>query len=322
MIPVYNEEDNIVQLLEEIVSSIQGMHFEVIFVNDDSTDRSHEILLDLTQKYKDHKYCDLVVVDLRRNSGQTAAMKAGFNLTKGKYVVSMDGDGQNDPQDIPKMYKIISTEKVDVICGWRKQRKDPLTKKIPSKISNFLHRRLTGLKIHDSGCSLRIYIAEAVKDLPIHGEDHRFLPAIIHSRGFKITEMVVHHRQRSKGQSKYGFSRLYRGYLDLLSTTFVHKTGIKPFQFYSKIAMIPAIIGTGILIFLSYVKLVLGESIGSRPLLLLGVLLEIFAIQFFTTGLMSEIISTSAANQLPKYSVRSVERSKDGQDFITDDSSA
>ncbi|MFV2014160.1 MAG: glycosyltransferase, partial [Candidatus Heimdallarchaeota archaeon] len=181
--------------------------------------------------------------------------------------------------------------------------------RIPSKISNYLHRKLTGLNIHDSGCSLRIYVSEAVKELPIHGEDHRFLPAIIYSKGFHIDEMVTNHRHRVAGESKYGLSRLWRGYLDLLSTVFVIKTGVKPFQFYSKIALIPGIIGTGILLYLSGLKFIKGETIGDRPLLLLGVLLEIFAVQFFVTGLTAEVVSTEKAVNEKRYSIRSIRRS-------------
>ncbi|MFV2016663.1 MAG: glycosyltransferase family 2 protein, partial [Candidatus Heimdallarchaeota archaeon] len=168
VIPIYNEEKNIEKLIVEIVESVTEPVIEIICVNDRSTDNSLEVLYSLSKKFKDIDRVDLVAVDLRRNSGQTAAMRAGFSIASGKYVVTMDGDGQNDPSDIPKLYDRISNEKVDVICGWRKNRKDPLSKRIPSKISNYLHRKLTGLNIHDSGCSLRIYISEAVKELPIH----------------------------------------------------------------------------------------------------------------------------------------------------------
>lgn len=306
VIPIYNEQENIENLMQEIEDSIVELIFEVIFINDGSSDNSLNILEELVKKYKENERINIVVADLRRNSGQTAAMRAGFSLVSGKYVVTMDGDGQNDPKDIMKLYNKITTEKVDVICGWRKNRQDPLSKKIPSKFSNFLHRRLTGLLIHDSGCTLRIYVTESITDLPIHGEDHRFLPAIIYSKGYEVKEMVVNHRRRVAGQSKYGISRLWRGYLDLLSTTFVIKTGVKPFQFYSKIALIPGILGTLILGYLTIIKIFTGESIGDRPLLLLGVLLEIFAVQFFVTGLTSEMISTEKATSEKRYSIRSI----------------
>jgi glycosyltransferase involved in cell wall biosynthesis len=308
VIPIYNEEENIDNLMEEIENSIPDLQFEVIFVNDGSTDASLQLLEDLERKYKSNNRINIVVADLRRNSGQTAAMRAGFSLVSGRYVITMDGDGQNDPNDIPKLYQRISTEKVDVICGWRKDRHDPISKKIPSKISNFLHRRLTGLNIHDSGCTLRIYVADAVKELPIHGEDHRFLPAIIYSKGYKVEEMIVNHRHRTAGESKYGFSRLWRGYLDLLSTTFVIKTGVKPFQFYSKVALFPFTLGTIILLYLTSLKFFNGESIGDRPLLLLGILLEIFAVQFFVTGLTAEVVSTEKATSEKRYSIRTVTR--------------
>lgn len=308
VIPIYNEEKNIVNLMKEIEEAIVKLKFEVIFVNDGSTDNSLEILEKLVDQYRENDRVNIIVADLRRNSGQTAAMRAGFSLVKGKYVVTMDGDGQNDPNDIEKLYNKITTEKVDVVCGWRKNRKDPLSKKIPSKLSNFLHRRLTGLPIHDSGCTLRIYVADSVLDLPIHGEDHRFLPAIIYSKGYQVKEIVVNHRHRVAGQSKYGISRLWRGYLDLLSTTFVIKTGVKPFQFYSKIALIPGIIGTLILGYLASIKLFNDESIADRPLLLLGILLEIFAIQIFVTGLTAEMISTEKASNEKRYSIRSISK--------------
>lgn len=311
IIPIYNEEENIDKLMDEIEVAISEINSEVIFVNDGSTDQSLKLLLNLAKKYEENSSLSVVVVELRRNSGQTAAMRAGFDLAQGNYVVTMDGDLQNDPIDIPRLYDKITTENVDVICGWRKNRQDPLSKRIPSKFSNFLHRRLTGLKINDAGCTLRIYVSIAVKNLPIHGEDHRFLPSIIHSRGYEVQEMEVNHRHRTAGKSKYGLSRLWRGYLDLLSTNFVHKTGVKPFQFYFKIALFPWLIGTGILIYLTIFKFISGEDIGDRPLLLLGVLLEIFAIQFFLTGLTAELISTSNATNQTKYSIRSITGRKD-----------
>ena len=305
VIPTYNEEDSLAKLVDEIYDALNSFRFEILFVNDGSTDNTLNVLKGVQIKYNDNTN-ELKIVNLRRNSGQTAAMRAGFQLARGKYTVTLDSDGQNDPSDIVRLYNKLKSENVDVVCGWRKNRHDPLSKRIPSKLSNFLHRRLTGLKINDSGCTLRIYDTKAVRNLPIHGEDHRFLPAIIYSRGFSVTELEVNHRPRIDGQSKYGFSRLFRGYFDLISTAFVYKIGVKPFQFFAKIALFPFILGTLILSYLTYAKFGMGQDIGERPLLLLGVLLEIFAIQFFLSGLIAEVLSTHNSVNFKQYSIKEV----------------
>ena len=202
IVPIYNEEENIVNLYTDIENALIYYEHEIIFVDDGSIDNSYNIISCLAEK----DYC-VKIIKLKKNYGQSAATKAGVDNSQGEIIVTLDGDLQNDPADIPKMLNKLN-EGYDVVCGWRYNRKDKFFKKLLSKISNCLHRKMTGLKIHDSGCSLRVYRREVFDDIDLYGEMHRFLPAMIFNEGYRVVEMETNHRQRVYGKSKYGLGRI------------------------------------------------------------------------------------------------------------------
>lgn len=286
MIPVYNEEENLALLYKELQETLDSMggEYEVIFIDDGSTDGSLKILRGLRES--DSK---MHIIKLRRNCGQTAALQAGFNTARGDIVISMDADLQNDPKDIPLLLEKME-KGWDVVCGWRKKRNDPISKRITSKISNWLARRMIGLKIHDQGCTLRAYKREAVQDLELYGELHRYLLVLISWRGFKITEIQVNHREREYGRTKYGHSRIITGFLDLLLVKFLLSYFNKPMLMFGLFGFFSMFLGVVIGIYLVIQKYMFGIGISDKPLLLLGVLLIIFGVQFISTGLIADMI--------------------------------
>ncbi|MHA1210888.1 MAG: glycosyltransferase family 2 protein [Candidatus Heimdallarchaeota archaeon] len=232
VIPVFNEEENVIPLFTSIVDvmSESDREYELIFVDDGSRDNTLNYLKSLLESGDGQGI--LRIIELRRNFGQTPAMLAGLAQAKGQFVVTMDGDQQNDPNDIPKLIEAL-TDEFDVICGWRKNRKDNMLKKLPSKINNRINRRLNNLEIHDSGCTLRIYRREAIEDLQLFAEGHRYIPAILAQQGFLIGEIVTNHRPRTLSKTKYGFKRLFRGFIDLKTLNILNKWGNKPIHFFS-----------------------------------------------------------------------------------------
>ncbi len=287
IIPVYNEKDNLEILVEEIRSVMAGCEgsYEVIFVDDGSTDGTGEILRELCRRFSEVK-----AIFFRRNFGQSAAMAAGFDFCKGEVVISMDGDLQNDPKDIPKLIAKIR-EGYDVVNGWRKSRKDPfLSRRFPSLIANKLIGWITGVKVHDYGCSMRAYKAEVVKNLGLYGELHRFIPVLASLYGVKHAEIEVNHRPRIHGRSKYSISRIYRVLSDLLLVLFFQKFMTRPLHVFGPIGGIMVTSGIIIEVYLSFIKLVFGYDIGQRPLLLLGVLLILSGTGILGTGLVAELV--------------------------------
>jgi dolichol-phosphate mannosyltransferase len=257
-------------------------------VDDGSTDSTPEILRELK---KDNTRLRAVI--FRRNFGQSAAMTAGFELARGQVVVSMDGDLQNDPSDIPKLIRKLE-EGYDIVSGWRKDRKDSfLTRTIPSKIANLLIGTATGIKLHDYGCSLKVYRSEISKNLLLYGELHRFIPVLASFQGARIAEVVVRHHPRVKGKSKYGMGRTYRVILDLFLMLFFQKFATRPLQFFGFSGGFMLSAGLVIELYLTYIKLVLGHDIGNRPLLLLGALLIISGFILVGIGLLAELIIRS-----------------------------
>jgi len=292
VVPMYNEQDNVAPLLERMHQALVEYHhpWEILLVNDGSSDSTLE-----TMNYEATQYGSYVrIVDLQRNFGQTAAMQAGIDIARGDVLVTMDGDLQNDPVDIPRMVKRLLDEDLDMVAGWRKNRKDDLVlRKIPSRIANRLIRRITGVQLHDYGCSLKVYRGNIIKDVRLYGEMHRFIPAWVATRTTpkRIQEEVVTHHARQFGTSKYGISRTFRVILDLLSVYFFMRYRARPGHFFGSIGLGFGAIGGLILGYLVMLKLFLGEDIGGRPLLLVGILFAVFAVQFLTTGVMSELIS-------------------------------
>ncbi len=287
VIPVYNEEENIPKLYEELKEVLERLpyDYEIIFVDDGSTDRTPQILEELAKKDPRIK-----VIRFRRNYGQTAAMYAGFQYASGDVVITMDGDLQNDPHDIPKLLEKIN-EGYDIVSGWRKDRKDPfLSRILPSKIANWIISKVTGVHLHDYGCTLKAYRKEVAKNFRLYGDMHRFLPAVAKSFGAKITEVVVNHRPRLYGKSKYGIGRTVRVLLDIFLVKFLNDYLNKPLYVFGPIGLLLMGLGFLIMLYLSVEKLLFGASIGGRPLLILGVLLFLSGLQLVSTGIIAEII--------------------------------
>jgi glycosyltransferase involved in cell wall biosynthesis len=285
VVPIYNEIESIPYLLDSLSKSLTGLTYEIICVDDGSKDGSDRLLkssaLDRT---------DLCAVLLRRNYGQTAAIAAGFRYAQGAVIVTIDGDLQNDPKDIPLLLSTLEAGDYDLVSGWRKDRQDTkLTRVLPSKIANWLIGQVTGVRLHDYGCSLKAYRSELVSDLNLYGELHRFLPALAFIEGARISELVVTHHPRRFGQSKYGIDRTFRVVMDLLTISFMRKFLTRPMHVFGLFGLIFLTAGIGISGHLAYVRLVVGEDIGQRPLLILAVVLLLAGLNLFSVGILAEI---------------------------------
>ncbi len=305
VVPIYNEVESIPLLLDAIATSLiaEQIHYEIICVDDGSQDGSDALL-----KQQAQTRTDLRAVILRRNYGQTAAIAAGFSHATGKIIITLDGDLQNDPADIPLLMAKLE-EGYDLVSGWRKNRQDAsLTRVLPSKIANWLIGRVTGVRVHDYGCSLKAYRAELVADMNLYGELHRFLPALAFIEGARITEISVRHHARRYGQSKYGLDRTFRVIMDLFTIFFMRKFLTRPMHVFGLFGLLALISGTVLGLYLAYVKFAFGESIGQRPLLILAVLLFLSGLQLFSFGLLAELsMRTYHESQgRPIYRVREV----------------
>lgn len=286
VIPLYNEEENVRALHEKITDALDSrkIEYEIIYVDDGSNDRTLQLLEDLQKENG-----NVLVLSLRRNFGQTAAFAAGFDFARGDVIVTMDGDLQNDPMDIPRL--LDATRDYDLVSGWRKKRKDPfITRRLPSMIANWLISRVTGVRLHDYGCSLKAYRRDVIKNLRLYGEMHRFIPAVASWYGVRISEIETTHHPRLRGKSKYGISRTIKVLLDLITVKFLQSFSTKPIQFFGPLGLIFSFTGIGISFYLTIEKLFGGIDIGGRPLLLLGVLLIIVGIQFIGMGLLGEML--------------------------------
>jgi glycosyltransferase involved in cell wall biosynthesis len=312
VIPIRNESPNVEPLFLELTEALDrwGRSYEVLAIDDGSTDDSYERLVRCQRR--DPRWR---IIRFRRNFGQTAAFAAGFRYARGRLIATTDGDLQNDPRDLPDMIR-HAEEGHDIVCGWRKNRKDAwLTRRLPSEIANWLISWSTGVKLHDYGCSLKVFRAEAVKPLKLYGEMHRFLPAIASEMGVAITEVVVNHRPRRHGISKYGLSRTFRVILDLLTVKFLLSYSTRPLQMFGLIGVPLGLGGFFIGAYLSYQRLFGHESIANRPLLLLAVLMIFAGIQFVTMGLLAEIMSRTyhESQDKPIYVIREVCESSPGE---------
>ncbi len=305
VVPVYNEVESLPHLIEAIASSIQpsGLSYQIICVDDGSKDGSAELLKQFAGSRD-----DLCAVLLRRNYGQTAAMSAGFDRATGRAIVTLDGDLQNDPADIPLLLAKLN-EGYDLVSGWRKNRQDnTISRLIPSKIANWLIGRVTGVTLHDYGCSLKAYKSELVADLNLYGELHRFLPALAFIEGARIAELPVRHHARRFGQSKYGIWRTFRVLMDLLTISFMKKFLTRPMHVFGLLGLSSMTLGTVLGIYLTFVKFGLGQSIGNRPLLILAVVLLLTGVQLFCFGLLAEVMMRTyhESQGKPIYRVREV----------------
>jgi glycosyltransferase involved in cell wall biosynthesis len=287
VVPLLNEEENLPTLYAEITESLQryGRAYEIIFVDDGSTDGSFSLLSSFERA--DHR---VRVIRLRKNFGQTAALAAGFDHARGAIIVTMDGDLQNDPRDIPGLVGRLE-QGYDIVCGWRRHRHDPyLSRRLPSLIANRLISITTGVHLHDYGCTLKAFRAEVAKKIDLYGEMHRFIPAVASWMGVAIAEHVVSHRPRAQGASKYGLSRSLRVVLDLLAVKFLLNYSSRPLQMFGLVGLLLA--GTGFLLgcYLTWLKYGLDQAISDRPLVLLAMLLMFSGLQFISLGLLGELL--------------------------------
>ena len=287
VIPVHDEERSVALLLDELASVLDGAGraWEAVFVDDGSTDGTFAALTRLHDAHENVR-----VVRLRRNFGKAAALQAGFEEATGDVVVTIDGDLQDDPAEIPRLLAKLD-EGFDLVSGWKARRRDPLTRRIPSRVFNWVTGRISGLRLHDLNCGLKAYRAEVVKGLRIYGELHRYIPVLAHYRGFRVAELPVNHRPREHGRSRYGMERYLRGFLDLLTVTFMGRYRHRPLHLFGGLGLALGAVGTVVLAYLTAIKIG-GAAIGHRPLLTLGVLLVVVGVQLLSLGLLSELLTS------------------------------
>ncbi|HWP83433.1 MAG TPA: glycosyltransferase family 2 protein [Bacteroidota bacterium] len=301
VVPLYNEAESIPELFAKLQDVLKhaGKPFEVIFVDDGSTDDSFRVLTQIQEKYSNVK-----VIRFRRNFGKSAALSVGFKEAQGQYVVTLDADLQDDPEEIPGLVEALG-DNYDLISGWKKKRNDPLTKTIPSRFFNFVTGKLTGIPIHDFNCGLKAYRKEVVKEINVYGELHRYIPVLAHWAGYRVGEKVVRHHARKYGHTKFGISRFFKGFLDLLTVLFTTRYIRRPLHLFGVWGIISFIIGAGIDIYLSIEWLLGRTSLSNRPLFLVGFLFIIIGIQFISIGLLGEMISRQERDE-QTYSIRDV----------------
>ena len=305
ILPVYNEEENLDEMNAEIKGVVENMdvEYEIIYIDDGSTDRSFEILSALREENQNIK-----IIQFRRNFGQTAGLAAGFDYASGDVIITMDSDRQNDPNDIPMLLEKIN-EGYDLVSGWRFDRQDALlSRRLPSKIANGLISKITGVKLHDYGCSLKAFRKDVVENLELYGEMHRFIPAIASWMGVRIAEVKVNHRARVAGTSKYGISRTFRVVLDLVTVKFLLQYSARPIHFFGGIGLVSGVTGFLIAFVMLIQKLFFNVALGDRPLLLLAVLLMFIGIQFVTFGLLGELMTRTyhETQNKPIYVIRQI----------------
>jgi glycosyltransferase involved in cell wall biosynthesis len=287
VVPVHEEERSVALLYEELQAALDPLPdpWEAVFVDDGSRDGSFAALTRL------HASADNVrVVRLRRNFGKSAALAAGFGQAQGDIVVTIDGDLQDNPAEIPRLLAKLE-EGFDLVSGWKTRRRDPWRRRLLSRIFNAVTGRVSGLRLHDMNCGLKAYRAEVVRGLRIYGELHRFLPVLAHYRGYRVAELPVDHRPRPHGRSRYGLERYVRGFFDLLTVSFMGRYQHRPLHLFGGLGLILGGLGALVLVYLTVLKAT-GEAIGHRPLLTLGVLLVVVGLQFFSLGLLSELITS------------------------------
>ncbi len=299
VIPAYNEADSFPELLRELKETLEPLEktFEVMVIDDGSSDETLNVLKSLKKNYP-----WLRVVSFRTNYGKSAALSEAFKTAQGEFIITMDADLQDDPQEIPVLISKLIDENYDLISGWKKKRRDPLSKTIPSKFFNFATSRITGIKIHDFNCGLKAYRNEVVKNLVVYGELHRFLPVLAHWKGFKVGETPVNHRSRKYGKTKFGISRFFNGFFDLITVLFITRYQTTPLHIFGMFGAITVFLGFIIEVYLT-IRWFMGEGIRNRPLFFLGILCIIVGIQFIVFGLLGEMISAKFAEHV-QYSVK------------------
>ncbi|MHA7830519.1 MAG: glycosyltransferase family 2 protein [Flagellimonas sp.] len=283
VVPLYNEEDNVVLLTQKINESLEGYNYQIVYVDDFSTDKTRIKVKEIDDK-KVH------LIELKKNYGQSLALAAGIDYAEGEYIITMDGDLQNDPSDIPQMLEYAITEEYDLVTGIRQKRKDSQVKKIPSKIANFLVRRVTKLDIKDNGCALKVFTKDIAKSLNLYGEMHRFITLLAHLEGAQIKQVPVKHHARHAGVSKYGLERVFKVVADMMLLLFIRKYFQRPIHLFGIFGVLLVILGILINVYLLIVKLGFGQDIGTRPLLIFGMMFIVGGIQLFTIGIVMELL--------------------------------
>jgi len=283
VVPLYNEEDNVVLLTQKINESLEGYNYQIVYVDDFSTDKTRIKVKEMDDK-------NVHLIELKKNYGQSLALAAGIDYAEGEYIITMDGDLQNDPSDIPQMLEYAITEEYDLVTGIRQKRKDSQVKKIPSKIANFLVRRVTKLDIKDNGCALKIFTKDIAKSLNLYGEMHRFITLLAHLEGAQIKQVPVKHHARHAGVSKYGLERVFKVVADMMLLLFIRKYFQRPIHLFGIFGVLLVILGVLINIYLLIVKLGFGQDIGTRPLLIFGMMFIVGGIELFTIGIVMELL--------------------------------
>ncbi len=283
VVPLYNEEDNIVLLTEKLHESLDGYNYQIVYVDDFSKDNTKSVI----KKMDDQK---VHLIELKKNYGQSLALAAGIDYASGEYIITMDGDLQNDPSDIPNMLEHAVSGEYDLITGIRQKRKDSLVKKIPSKIANFLVRRVTKLDIKDNGCALKVFTKDIAKGLNLYGEMHRFITLLAHLEGAQIKQLPVKHHARHAGVSKYGLERVFKVVADMMLLLFIRKYFQRPIHLFGILGVLLIFLGILMEVYLLIVKFGFGQDIGNRPLLIFGMMFILGGIQLFTIGIVMELL--------------------------------
>ena len=299
VVPLYNEEESLRELAHAIVGTIKEMkkEYEIIFVDDGSNDGSFDVLKDLHAGDRRIK-----AIRFRRNFGKSAALSVGFREASGEYIITMDADLQDDPKEIPDLIAAMGNS-YDLVSGWKKKRHDPLSKRLPSRFFNYVTGVMTGIPIHDFNCGLKAYRNHVVKSLSVHGELHRFIPVLAHWAGYRVTEKVVQHHPRKFGKTKFGVSRFFNGFLDLLTVLFTTRYLRRPLHLFGVWGIVSFVIGAAIDLYLSIEKVLGLTSLSDRPLFLVGFLLIIIGVQFVSIGLLGEMITRQERDE-EVYSIR------------------
>ncbi|WP_273566323.1 glycosyltransferase family 2 protein [Maribacter halichondriae] len=283
VVPLYNEEENVVLLTDKIHESLAGYQYEIIYIDDFSRDGTRKVIKNLNDER-------VHLLELKKNYGQSLALAAGLDYARGDYIITMDGDLQNDPSDIPQMLEYAVSGEYDVVTGIRQKRKDSPIKKIPSKIANFLVRRVTKLDIKDNGCALKVFTKDIAKDLNLYGEMHRFINLLAYLEGAQIKQVPVKHHARHAGESKYGLERVFKVVADMMLLLFIRKYFQRPIHLFGIFGFLLILLGVVINMYLLFVKFYWGEDIGNRPLLIFGLMFILAGIQLFTIGIVMELL--------------------------------
>lgn len=301
VIPVRNEKESVSSLHAELLSVLQeiGKPYEIIYVDDGSKDGTFDELAKLAR---------VTVIRFVRNFGKSQALRAGFEEAAGEYIITMDGDLQDDPQEIPAFIREIEATGADLVVGWKRRRLDPGRRKLASRVANAVTRFATGVRVHDMNCGFKIYRRDVAKQLVLYGDLHRFIPAIAASFGYEVREMPVNHRSRLYGASKYGFSRLITSGFDFFSLLFLRRSTDRPMHFFGSAGLLSGTIGLGILAYLSILKLTTNALIGDRPLLLLGILLLLLGVQLLSLGFIGDLIVRSGPSGARSFIIKEMRR--------------